>query len=245
MRFMLGVMLVVGAVFASTAAAEPASGPRETIDQTYTATTPRTATGLGFAGRYHAPGDPNGNPPYMRKMVFYPPAGFRFDTSVPDRCTASDAQLSLQGKEACPPGSVVGDGTAESIFWAPVTHAFVFDHSTRHLDIVNNTNEQVMLIESVGFTVVRGKVQPDGSIEFAGPTCFPSPPPGVPCADDYLMQLASITKIPLYTKTIAGKRRSYATTPRTCPPSGRWATHVRFWWSDGSIDDVVTTQPCS
>jgi hypothetical protein len=91
MRFTLGVVLIVGAVFASTAAAEPASGPRETVDQTYTATTPLTATGLGFAARYHAARDPNGNPPYMRKMVFYPPAGFRFDTSVPDRCTATDA----------------------------------------------------------------------------------------------------------------------------------------------------------
>ena len=232
--------LLSGLLIAGPAAAEPASGPRETVDQGYTTTAPATPTGLTFSAGYHAEGDPNAPPPYMRRMVFYPPAGFRFDTSVPGKCTATDAQLELQGPAACPASSHIGDGTTEGLFMAPITHSFVFDHFTHHLDIVNNTGEQIMLIESEGWTVVRGKVNPDNSVEFAGPTCFPAPPAGQ-CADDYIIQLGSKTSIPEYT-TASG---SYATTPPTCPAEGYWETTIRFWWSDGTTDAVAPRQPCT
>src|SRR5690349_9109297 len=91
------VLSLTCALTAAPALAEPASGPRETVDQAYTTTAPGAPTGLGYSGTYHAAGDPQGNPPYMRKMVFYPPAGFRYDTGVPDQCTATDLQLEAQG----------------------------------------------------------------------------------------------------------------------------------------------------
>src|SRR4051794_22442162 len=142
------LLLVILAVGAVPAAAEPGSGPREAIDQSYTTTSPGTATGIGFTGTYHAAGDPSGNPPYMRRMVFYPPPGFRFDTSVPARCTATDGELSLRGPAACPAASHIGDGTTEGIIFAPITHAFEFDHYKHHVDVMNNTNEQIILVES-------------------------------------------------------------------------------------------------
>src|SRR5436190_17526834 len=103
--------VAVLSVFARSAGAEPASGPRETVDQSYTNTQPNTATGLGFTASYHAAGDPQSPPPAMRRMVFYPPPGFHFDTTVPGRCTATDVQLELQGPAACPADSRIGDGT--------------------------------------------------------------------------------------------------------------------------------------
>src|SRR3954453_22709812 len=105
--------------FAAPAAAEPGSGPRETINQTFTATTPSTPTGLGWSGTYHAAGDPQAPPPPMTRMVFYAPPGFRYDTSVPGQCTATDAQLSVQGPSACPESSRLGDGTTEGLFYYP------------------------------------------------------------------------------------------------------------------------------
>src|SRR4051794_17978724 len=93
------------------AAALPGSGPRENIDQTFTATRPGSATGMSFTGVYHAAGNAKGEPPYMRKMVFYPPRGMRYDTSVPDRCMASDAELQALGPDACPADSRLGTGT--------------------------------------------------------------------------------------------------------------------------------------
>jgi hypothetical protein len=228
----------------SGAAAEPANGPRETVDQTFTTTSPSTPTGIGFSGSYHAAGDPNGNPPYMRRMVFYPPRRMKYDTSVPDRCTATDVELTLKGPDACPAGSKLGGGTTEGLFLQPIGHQFVFDHYHHNLYVLNNTNEQILLVESEGFTVIRGQIHPDGSIEFHPPSCFPSPPVG-DCLDDYIIQLKSSTVLPPYTKTSGGRVRSYATTPARCPARGYWRTPIRFWWSDGSADRVVTKQPCT
>jgi hypothetical protein len=100
-----------------------------------------------------------------------------------------------------------------------------------------------VLVESEGFTVVRGRIRPDGSIAWQPPTCFPTIP-AVQCIDDYIVQLQSTTVMPPYTKASGGRTRSYATTPRRCPARGYWQTTVRFWWSDGSVDKVATKQPC-
>jgi hypothetical protein len=229
---------------AQGAAAEPVSGPRETVDQSFTTTLPSSPTGARYTGSYHAAGDPAGNPPYLNRMVFHPPRGMRYDTSVPDRCTATDVELELRGPAACPAGSLLGDGTAEGIFWAPITHAFVVDNYNHHLDVINNANEQILLVHSEGWTVQRGKFQPDGSLVFDATTCFPAPPTGK-CADDYIMQLKSSTFIPAYTKTSGGSVRSYVTTPPTCPSRGYWRSRIGFWWGDGSTDSVVSRQPCS
>jgi hypothetical protein len=227
-------------VFAAPAAAEPGSGPHEAIDQSFTATTPGTATGLGWSGSYHAAGDPNAAPPPMRKMVFYPPAGFRYDTRVPAKCTATDVELELQGPAACPPKSRLGDGRTQGIFLVPFNHDAEFDRFDHHVDILNNAGEQIMLVESEGWTVVRGKMNPDGSVEFDSTTCFPASPTGQ-CPDDYIIQLGSQTTIPLYTNA----KGSYAITPPTCPAEGHWTTTVRFWWADGTTDSVDSHQPCS
>jgi hypothetical protein len=231
------------ALWVGSAAAEPGSGPRQTIDQTFTAKRASSPTGVGYTGRYHAAGNPDADPPFMRRMVFFPPRGFRFDTSVPERCGASDLELSMNGPAACPEGSRLGGGTTEGVFMAPLAHSVVIDRYTHTLDVMNNTDEQIILVESEGFTVVRGRFRPDGSVEFNSPTCFPPPPSGA-CADDYVLQLGSSTFLPRYTKTSAGRVRSYATTPPKCPARGFWRSKVRFWWADGSVDTVATDQPC-
>jgi hypothetical protein len=238
----LNLVAALCAVFASSASAKPGTGPRETVDQTYTTKKPNTATGAGFTGVYHAANDPKGNPPYMRKMVFYPPQGTRYDTSVQDRCTATDIELEARGAAACPAGSKIGAGHTKGIIYEPVGNAFAFTTFDNPVDILNNAGEQIMVISSggLGYTVVRGRMQPDGSVEFAAPTCFPVPPAGVPCARDHVLQLGSSTSMPVHTKG----QRAYWTTPPTCPKRGYWRTRVRFWWADGSTDTVPTDQPC-
>ena len=232
------------ALFGVGAAAQPGTGPRETVDQSYTTTRPSSPTGLGFTGAYHAAGDPKGNPPFMRRIVVYPPSGMRYDTSVPDRCAAPDVELQALGPAACPPGSRLGGGTIEGVFYVPLAHDFVLDRYKHTVYLLNNTNEQILLVKSEGFTVVRGRLRPDGSLEVDPPTCFPAPPGGR-CVDDYVLFLRSSTFIPAYTRTSRGRVRSYATTPSTCPARGYWSTTVRVWWADGSVDTVVSRQPCT
>jgi hypothetical protein len=233
-------LVLLFALFAGAAGAEPGSGPRATVDQTFTTAAPDSPTGLGFTGTYHAEGDPAGDPPFMERMVFYPPAGMRYDTSVPDICTASDFELQMQGPDACPEGSLIGDGTTQGVFFVPFAHDLVVDRYTHNMYLANNTNEQIILVEAEGYAVVRGRFQPDGSLEFASPTCFPTPPTGQ-CLDDHVLQVASSSTIPEYTR----ESGSYATTPPECPAAGHWTSQIRFWWKTGDVETVETTQPCA
>lgn len=214
------------------AAAAPVSGPHEVVESRFTTTVPGAPTGFHYTGRYHAAGDPSGDPPYMRRMVSYPPPGLRFDTGAVERCTATDLELALRGPDACPPGSRLGGGTAEGRFMGMP--------STLQLDMFNNTNEQILVARTPFVaTVARGTIHPDQSVDFASPTCYPAlNPPG--CPADTALQLGSDVSLPVMTRG----SRSYMTTPPACPPSGRWETPVRFWWADGTVDTVVTEQPC-
>jgi hypothetical protein len=241
---LIGLLLcALCALWPAAAAALPASGPREDVDQRFSTTRPGSATGASFTGSYHAAGNRRGNPPYLRRMIFYPPRGMRYDTGVPARCTAPDAVLQVLGPDACPAGSRVGGGTVDGIFYEPIGHSFVVDRYHHTVDVMNNANEQIILVKAEGYSVVRGRVRPDSSIEFNPPTCFPTPPTGQ-CVDDYILQLKSSTVLPAYKRTSNGFVRSYATTPPRCPAQRYWRTTVKFWWGNGAIDSVVTKPPC-
>jgi hypothetical protein len=230
-------MLALAIAAPAPAAATPVSGPRERVDSQLTTKRPNAAAGFRYTGRYHAAGDPNGDPPYMRKMISYNPPGLRFDTSVPERCTATDLELALRGMDACPPGSRVGGGTADGKLMG-------FPPNRLEVDFVNNTGEQIIIARSPAFaSVARGRIHPDGSVEFASPTCFPAlQPPG--CPVDNALQLGSHITVPPLKRSFNGVTRSYLKTPPRCPRSGYWRTPIRFWWADGFVDTVVTRQRC-
>jgi hypothetical protein len=233
-------LLVAGSAIAwpSAVAAEPVDFAHGTIDQRFTTTQPNAPSGFTFDGRYHAAGNPDGDPPYMRRMTSYPPRGLRYDTSVPERCSASDLQLAVFGASACPEGSRLGGGDTDTKFVGRF-------ESNVQLDLFNNTDEQIIVVRSPFVaTVSRGRIHPDGSVEFASPTCFPAlQPPG--CPVDSVLQLRSHVEAAPYTRSIDGVVRSWLTTPPKCPASGRWQGRIRLWWADGSEDTVVTRYPCT
>jgi hypothetical protein len=233
MRRAVTVLLALCA-WPATAAAAPASFPHGTLDSQLTTTKPNTPTGGSYDGRYHAANDPDADPPYMQRMIFYEPAGMRRDTSVPAQCTASDVELALRGPDACPAGSQIGQGES--------TTKLMGEATTVQLQMFNNADQQIILARSPLVTsIARGRIHPDGSIEFASPTCYPSVP-GVTCPVDTVLQIQTHMETPAY-RDAAG--RSYLTTPPKCPKAGHWRTTIRFWWKDGTEDTVVSTQPCS
>ena len=239
----LSLVSAPSALWTAAAAAQPGIGPRETIDQQFTTKKPNSPTGLTFSASFHGAGDENARPPFMRRLVIHPPPGMVYDTSVPNQCGASDLQLQLQGAAACSPGSRLGGGTIEGLILFPFSHDPVFDHFQHPVDILNNANEQIILVNSEGSTVVRAQFQPDGSLDLESPACFPVPPTG--CVDDYIVELNSSTAVAPYTRGSGGQTRSYATTPPTCPKRGYWKTTVDVWWEDGSVDRVVSKEPCA
>ena len=225
---------MVLAAWPACAVAAPVSGPHETLDNQFSTARPNAPSGFSFTGTYHAANDPAGNPPYMRSMVFYLPAGLRYDTSVPDRCDASDVELAVLGASACPAGSRIGGGTSTAAFLGGPP-------SKVDVDFLNNTDEQIILARSPGLaTVSRGEIRSDGSVAWASPTCFPSMQP-VGCPVDDVLQLESAISVPAYTRSSG----TYLTTPPKCPATHHWETPVRLSWADGSVDTVTTEQPCS
>ena len=229
---------VVALLCPASAGAAPVSGPHETVDSHYSTAQPNAPAGFSYTGTYHAAGDPSAYPPYMRRMVTYNPAGLRYDTSVPPRCTASDLELALRGAAACPAGSRLGGGMTETAFMGRYP-------STVSVDFLNNARQQIILARSpLLATVARGVIRRDGSVEFASPTCYPSVA-AVGCPMDNVLQLRSSITVRPYTRRVGGVVRSYLTTPPTCPGAGHWSTPIRFWWADGSVDTVVVQEPCA
>lgn len=236
-RAITGLLAATAAALPAQAGAEPASGPHGTIDQQLTTTEPSSPSGSHFTGRYHAANDPEGDPPYMRRMTFYPHPGTRYDTSVPKRCRATDAELQVRGPSACPPGSRIGGGTGTAKAMGQV--------NTVKIDVFNNTGQIVMVISTPGvYTVSRGRFGADGSQTFESPTCYPNVSVAG-CPVDNALQTGSDVSFAPYVRTVDGEKRSYLTTPPACPETGYWETPVRFWWADGSGETIVTRQPCT
>jgi len=225
---LVGAIAVAVAGCPAAALAAPVSGPHETVESKLTTSRPGSRTGFEYSGRYHAAGDPSADPPYMRRMTSYAPPGMVFDTTALPRCEASDLELALSGPAACPADSRLGGGTAEG--------KFMDQPSELVLDLFNGDHEQIIVASTPFLTTVsRGAIHPDMSIEFASPTCYPATPAG--CPVDNANQISSHIEVP--------PRGRYLTTPPRCPRSRHWRTPIRFWWADGTIDTVVTRQPCT
>jgi hypothetical protein len=234
----LGGALVAAAVAVAVpaaASAAPVTGPHQRVENTFTTKRTSAPTGFFYRATYHAANRPKEPPPYMRKMVSWRPRGMRIDTSVPARCTASDVELATRGAAACPKGSRLGGGTTRTAFMGEFP-------SDVQVEMFNNTGQQIILVRSPGLTsIARGRIRPDNSVVFESPTCFPST---AGCPVDNALQLGSNIKVAPYVKRSGGKVRTYMRTPPTCPRRGHWRTPIRFWWSDGSSETVVTKQPC-
>src|SRR4051794_21842933 len=189
------LLLALSLLWAAGAGARPVSGPRETVNQSFTTTRPNSPTGLSYSGAYHAAGDENGDPPYLKRMIVYPPPGMRYDTSVPDRCGAPDPQLELMGAAACPAGSRLGGGSINGSILDPVLHTFTSDFEYS-FDVLNNANEQLILVNSgQGRTVVHVRIRPDGAFDALMPTCFPWVETAG-CADDFILVRKDMSSLP-------------------------------------------------
>jgi hypothetical protein len=233
-RALLTAGLLVMALAGAGGDAGAVNSRHGTLIDHFTTKRPGAPSGFHFVGRYHAAGDPDANPPYMRGMTFYSPPGLRYDTSVPDRCTAGNARIALLGPKACPPGSRLGGGTANGVFMNGFANRL-------DLDFFNARDEQIIVARSpLVASVSRGRIRRDGAVEWHSPTCYPTGGV-VGCPVDNALQVSSDVTVKPYTRG----GRSYMTTPPSCPRSGSWRLPIRLWWADGTVDTVVTKQACT
>jgi hypothetical protein len=224
----LGALFLLGIVAVS---AGVSGTSRQTAKLTFGDMKPGVATGLLESIDYVNPDDPAAKPPAVRRVVVKLAPGARFDTSAPELCTASDAELMLLGESACPLGSKVGQGVVTVDTGIPGPGRIV----TADVKFFNNTNQLIFLNTIRGTsarTVIRGQV---GSNEVVTDVAMlPGTPPDG----------GAIDTVHIYFPPLVRDGRAYVTTPPRCPPSRRWINQVSFTYADGVTQTVDSPSPC-
>jgi len=206
-----------------------ASGPRESVEMTFTTAAPATPAGFSYRATFDDP-----DAPALRRLIVGAPAGARFDTSVVARCAATDAELRGQGDAACPPEAVIGSGSAELDVVGVGRQRFtttVFNADEQQLETVRQ-GEMVS-------AVVRGFFRPEG-LDALIPTCVSGGQPPDGCPFDQAKLRANELSVPRVTR----EGRGYFVTPPTCPASRHWESPVVFVYADGVEERLITRQPC-
>ena len=176
---------------------------------------------------YKAPGNPNGNPSPIRKVVVRAPAGTRFHTGAVAKCTASDDELKAEGSGACPPESRLGAGklTADSGFGPPI------DPIAGDLILFNSGTAVIEVVTAPGTDRVVGidRLRITGSTLTGNP---PTTPGGPPDGETAVRQIDFTIE----------RKTGYVTTPRTC--RGRWVSTGTFGFADGAEETLRSRAAC-
>ena len=210
------------------------STDRQTSSYTLTETRPGSPTSERFVFDYVNPDDPEAKPPAVKKVVTILPRGARYDTSAPELCAATDAELIAQGGSACPPGSAIGGGVVTVDTGVPGEGRIV----TADVEFFNNTNEFIYVNTVRGSdarTIIRAEVTQRMTITDAG--MLPGTPPDG----------GAIDTVDLHVDNVSRDGRNYITTPPVC--RGRrsephWTARVQFTYGDGVTQTVPTQTPC-
>jgi hypothetical protein len=166
------------------------------------------------------------------------PPGAKYDTSVPESCTASDAELMLEGGAACPAGSAIGGGVITVDTGIPGARIVTAD-----AEFFNNATDpdgEFIYVNTVRGTalrvIIRADVTKTSTVTTA--TFLPGTPPDGGAIDTVDIEIDSVSRL------VDGKRRNYITTPRKCPKAKHWTTRVEFTYPDGVTEGVDTEVPC-
>jgi hypothetical protein len=198
----------------------------------FTTPIPGKSTGTDTHIFYKNPNDPEPKPSPVRREVFTFPAGTTYDESVVPDCTASDLEIRLLGKSACPAESWMGGSQGDTIMsGCPDSGETPFDVDgwDQGGSLVLFGRDHQYGIGAVGHARRKGQVV---TADIAsGPGC---PPDG----ESALRRIHHV-----FAARTAGKR-AYMRTPRKCPRSGRWTFRAEFTFADGAVERDVHRMRC-
>jgi len=235
-------VIAFGALAALATGAIGQSDSRQSSSYLLTEERPGRGTSERFLFDYRDPADPQAKPPAVRRVVTILPRGARYDTSAPESCTASDAELTAQGGAACPPRSAIGGGVVTVDTGVPGPGRIV----TADIEFFNNASDpagEFIYVNTVrgsgARTVIRADVTGRKTITNAG--MLPGAPPEGGAIDTVDVTVENVSR------TIDGEVRNYITTPKRCrgrKSDPHWTTRVEFTYADGVSQTVPTHTPC-
>src|SRR5919106_267625 len=205
----VGLACVLPAALAVGAAAQ--NGSRQSAALRFVEQRPGVPSAVTFDIDYVNPDDPSAKPPAVRKVVSDFAEGTHINTSVPEQCTATDAQLMLQGATACPAGSKVGGG------FVRIDTGFAGDARFLNEDVtlLNNEDEVIFLFtDRAGGARVVNRAVVEGSRTTTTAPPLPGTPPDGGAVDVVQLHLDEISR------SVGGDELGYISTPRECPDSG-------------------------
>jgi hypothetical protein len=228
MKMTVPIAAAAAALLGCVASPAFGAGERASLSMPFKATTPATQTGLTLDLRYFNPNDPAAKPPTIQKLALHLPDGTRLDPAAVPVCGASDLEIRLRGRDACPPESLVGTGKLDVYLGAPG------DPQTTDLALFNGPGQilEVLLFEGTNVTAAVEHLLIRGTTISASPAQVP--PIGPPELRVAASRIA--WEIP------ANGR--YLITPPTCPPERLWRTTGNFAFGDGGSTTVASTQSC-
>ena len=229
---------LVSLLIATPAAAQARTPPRQIASDHLTTMDPGTPQGDKLSIDFVNPGDPSGKPFSVESFVLTFHPGTVIDTSVPEQCRATDAELIAFGPEVCPPGSKIGSGKTEVDTGLVSSPAFprivkldisIFNNEREVLNVTESTNTptpiRTIVRNPINGTSVRTKVPPI---------------PAVPPPDPFI----ALKSVRVTIDPVVRGGQAYRLSPPTCPRSGTWRTRLTFNYRDGVSETVDTPSPC-
>jgi hypothetical protein len=219
------------------APAATAGGARQSGTFTWTATRPGAPTGYTLAVDFFDPGDPAAKPHTLKTLVVRFPDGARVDTTALPQCTASDAELQLEGPDACPADTRVGGGTIVTDTGS--TSSAIPRYAVNDVTQFNNQDEVIGVAVSRTdppvTAVSRSRLH--GETSTTAIPIFPGSPPPEP--------FTAFRKMRLSVPVIVRDGRAYGRTPPTCPRGRAWTILMTFVYYDGVSQTIASRSPCT
>ena len=224
-------MFAVVAAGAAVLAPGAQAGARVDYKQAFTTSMPGTATGTDTQLLYKHPDDPNAKPIPVRREVFTFPRGVRHDEGVVPDCNATDAEIMLFARAACPEESWMGGGIGDTTMTG-------FDGSETPIDVDGWDQGGTLVLlgrdhsSGIGFVT---RARREGRIVTVEVPFTPGSPPD----GGALRRVHNV----FAARTLGD--RAYMRTPRRCPRSGFWKFTGQFTFADGVTERHVSRMPCT
>ncbi|MFL5827343.1 MAG: hypothetical protein ACJ76V_12530 [Thermoleophilaceae bacterium] len=234
---------VVGVLAVGTASVAMAGTKNGvTFDSTTTTKAPGSPTGLNT----HIQGAPtfNGQLEAARTVTVIFPAGTKINSKAVTQCKATDQAIQSSNGKDCPAKSKIGTGIAEAFTGLGPT----IDPVIENIVAFNVPKGIAFLLTpkgAIGQTAAfRGKFSGAGVARVRGAASGPKLLTKVPKFPIPGVGEAKLTKFDLNVKKVGTKAKPYATTPKTCPKSKKWALSAVFTYDNTPPITVKDTSPC-
>jgi hypothetical protein len=225
-------LTAVSGLVACTAAGVALASPQfvSTFQATYSSQAPGTPAGLDALATWSDAGEPGAKPKEIEKIKVVMNPGSRLDTGALPACKASDEDVQVKAVRACPAKTILGEVRGQGVYaggGAPFnTLATLFNARRQIIVVVTLDDRKGRLLTNFRDDVRRSSITINLKIGKG------------------ISLIRFQAHVPRHVRKQGRKRKSYFTTPASCPPSGAWTTTVIFSYRDGSSDQHTAASPC-